>query len=203
MATVIDALEIVQKNKKLPCEAFFVDTNIIVYYKDLFGESLTNVSIQPIVNDVSGTFPILKSKYKSYCTLSVAIEFYKHIQINFYQKFLNKRFDTEDFKKQRESNIAFFDGWDLQIKQFKKVFRKEIEVHLEALPEADIIESFEGSKVDFGDHAIYKTLMRCEKNLRCVFTHDSDFYSYQNDFYLLTCNPSIIREARKDGKLFH
>lgn len=40
MAIVIDALSLVRTNKRLPTEAFFVDTNVVIAFADPFSRSI-------------------------------------------------------------------------------------------------------------------------------------------------------------------
>ena len=203
MAIVIDALSIVENKKRLPCEAFFVDTNIIIDSKDLFGRSLDSAFVAQTNFEVNQTLHYLKSSHHtSYSTLSVAVEYYKHLQVGYYlTQTGEKYFKTAEFKKKREGDIAFFTGWDLHLKSFKKLFTKNYPIHsMHELP-SSILATFEGSRVDFGDHLLFTYVMKCEKNQRCIFTNDGDFYSYNEDFLLLTTNKNIIGKAKTNGNI--
>ncbi|MDP1676383.1 MAG: hypothetical protein Q8L88_05900 [Bacteroidota bacterium] len=204
MAIVIDAMSIVENKKRLPCEAFFVDTNILIDYKDPFSTSLEDRRIALLNAELSKVLHYLKSlSLVSHTTVSVAVEYYKHLQVGYYRTQTGSlKFETNEFKKQRANDIAFFTGWDLQIKTFKKLFIKNFPIHFDSTFTPDILETFEGSKVDFGDHLLYNYMISCPEALRCIFTNDSDFYSYEGEFYLLTTNKKIISQARADKKLF-
>jgi len=66
---------------------------------------------------------------------------------------------------------------------------------------ADVLPTFEGSKVDFGDYLLFKVTLASDSKLRCIFSNDADFYAFPNEIYLLTTNAKIIRAAKQDSKL--
>ncbi len=53
MALIIDALDTVKNKRRLPTEAFFVDTNIIINFKDPFGASYKDKNFQKINEDTT------------------------------------------------------------------------------------------------------------------------------------------------------
>ncbi|MBI3193655.1 MAG: hypothetical protein HYZ34_04190 [Ignavibacteriae bacterium] len=204
MAIVIDALKSVREKKRLPTEAFFVDTNIVIAYKDPFGRSLDskyateNEQVTEVVRRLK-SFSLI-----SFSTISVALEYFKHIQVGFFYKMHTGEkinYTTEQFKKLRESNIEFMNGWDLQLKLFNKLFVKVFPPYQLGIPIENLIQNFRGSQVDFGDHLLFSVMMSCKPEQHCVFSNDSDFYSFEENFYLLTTNKRIIEQASKEEKL--
>lgn len=203
MAQVIDALDLVSNQKRLPTEAFFVDTNIIINYKDPFGSSYKDKRFEKLNEDTTEVLVHLKSLYKAFTTLSVSQEYYKYIQINSYKLYKQtKEFKLQDFKKLRETDISFMNIWEKYLKQFKTVFTKNFKIIDKEFNGEDIIIEFKGSLADFGDHLLFYT-MKYEGVNKCIFSNDSDFYSYTDDFFLLTLNKNIINLAKQDKKIYH
>jgi hypothetical protein len=203
MALVIDALNLIAAKKRLPTEAFFVDTNVLLDYQDPFGRSLDTPRIRRSSEEITKVMQYLRSQgVKSRTISAVALEYYKHIQVGFYQVHTDKKFDAEDFKKLRNNNIEFMDRWDSQISIFKKLFTKTFPLcDVGDLP-SDLLSSFKGSEADFGDHLLWKSVQSLAEPLRCIFSGDNDFYSFPDEVFLLTINQRIIESASADGKLF-
>jgi len=44
--------------------------------------------------------------------------------------------------------------------------------------------------------------MASDENYKCVFSNDSDFYSYDDDLFLITINKKIIKQASDEGKIY-
>jgi hypothetical protein len=124
MSTIIDALDFVRNKKGLPVEAFFVDTNIVIDYKDPFGRTTGNKMLAQRNEELTEAVNRFKELgYKVYSTTSVAIEYYKHIQVGFYCLFTEtQKLDLRDFKNRRDNDVNFITRWDSQIKAFKKVY---------------------------------------------------------------------------------
>lgn len=145
--------------------------------------------------------PFLKStEHTSYSTLSVAIEYYKHIQVNFYQIQTGAKYDPRDFKKRRDEDVDFMNLWDSQVSAFNKLFRRTFPL-VNSSEAADILADFKGSEVDFGDHALYKSVMNRSESERCIFSNDIDFYKFPDNIHLVTLNNTTIELAKKDGKM--
>jgi hypothetical protein len=169
MAIVIDAQQLVRNKTGLPTEAFFVDTNVLLDINDPFGLSLSDVMLAQRNEILSDIVHRLKSAdgVRSFSTLSVALEYYKHIQVGFYQTQVNKapgarealKFSTTEFKRLRDSDAQFMLGWELQLKLFKKTFSKNYQIYDASPQVSDVLSTFQGSKVDFGDHLLFKTVM--------------------------------------------
>lgn len=188
---------------KLPTEAFFVDTNIIILYKDPFSTSLKNDELSRISEKVSFVTEYLKANYKAYSTIYSAIEYYKHLQHNYFtiqtgDKFLN----TSKFKKLKTENEIFKDGWRRHMDLFRKVFYKNFPIINTGEDKSNLIYQFDSEVMDFGDYAIWKAVASYKDTYRCIFSNDSDLYNISDDFYLLTTNPRIITVAQSNGKLF-
>lgn len=88
-------------------EAFFVDTNIIIAFEDPFGRSIDNPSIAKRNEEISRIVLYLKSlTFKGYTTITVALEYYKHIQVGFFNVHTDREhFDSEQFKRLRDSDL--------------------------------------------------------------------------------------------------
>ncbi len=143
--------------------------------------------------------PLRVTGILTFSTLTVAIEYYKYLQVNFYQTYFNQQFSTLNFKQLRNSDVGFADGWNKHIKKFKEIFGRKFPVYTEtqtSVPIADMTE-----EVDFGDFALYDAVRRLPPAHRFIFSNDSDFYSF-SDITLLTVNPSVIEKAREEGRLF-
>jgi hypothetical protein len=199
MAKVINALDLVRNKKRLPTEAFFVDTNIMIGFVDPFSRSISDPVRQTLNENLTEVIKALKSQgIKGYTTTSVALEYYKYIQTGFYKIEISKnRLDVEDFKRLRDTNVDFIVRWDNQLKVFKRNFSKAFPLFDIALSSMEAATDFEGSKVDFGDHLLFKAVTSIEERLRCIFTNDADFLAYPDDFYLLTTNMRIIGASQQ------
>ncbi len=209
MAIVINALDVIRNKKRLPVEAFFVDANVIIDYVDPLGRSL-----DPIIGkrnaEISEVLGTLKGQgLRRVTTVSVATEYYKHIQINCYflfrktgDKKTHKGFDVEEFKRMRDQDLDFIVVWDHQMKVFKSTFTKKFPLHDISISSTDIVNDFLGSNCDFGDHVLFKATMAAGNNMHCIFSNDSDFYSFPDELFLLTTYPKVIARARDEKKLF-
>jgi len=203
MAKVIDAEDLVLRKKKLPTEAFFVDTNIIILYKDPFSTSLKNEESSKRSEKVSYSMEYLKANYKSYSTIYSAFEYYKHLQHNYYtSRTADKYLDTIKFKELKTFDAEFKDGWSRHMISFRKVFYKNFPIIDSHEDKANLIYQFDSESMDFGDYAIWKAVESCKETFHCIFSNDSDLYNISDDIYLLTTNPKIITEAKSNGKLF-
>lgn len=208
MAIVIDAKDILVNKKELPTEAFFVDTNIVVLFKDPFGISSTNKHDEERIQLVQSVMHDLRSRLqtKPYSTTDTALEYYKHIQnktISLY-KDINRieKLSFQDLKNLRKNEHHFRAAWENQMKVFVKTFKKTFPIFQKAILIDNILSDFNFENMDFGDHLLYKTVINCEPNYRCIFSNDADFYSISDDIYLLTTNNKVIKQAVNEGKLF-
>lgn len=203
MAIVIDGLALIKNKKRLPTEAFFVDTNIVVAFKDPFGQSNVDAYIQQRNEQIAGVISYLKSGgIMGYSTITIALEYYKYIQVGFFNiQTDSKRFDLERFKELRDSDPEFMIRWHHQISVFKKVFKKNFPLFEASPPLERLVTTFEGGKADFGDHILFHSVMSCQSDLRCIFSNDADFYTYSDELYLLTTNREIIHIAKAESKL--
>lgn len=200
---VIDANEILKNKKKLPTEAFFIDTQLVIFYKDPFGQSGYNNQPNTGLNIKTREITeYLKSQHKSFSVLSTALEYYKFIQVNIYLRYTqNKKFDPIDFKNLKNSNEQFLSIWDIQIKSFKRLFSKNFPIYPIDTFDSTNINDFDGVHADFGDYVMYNSVINLDNKFRCIFSDDRDFYYFKGDFYLLTFNKKVIELAKKDNKL--
>jgi hypothetical protein len=202
MALVIDAIDLTNRKVKLPTEAFLVDTNIIIDFKDPFGISsvdpryaITNAEIVQVVQ-------YLKSHHTCFTTISVMMEYYKHIQYNHYiREMIAQKFDANDFKIQRAKNANFKFGWELYLKDLKRLFKRNFQIYNPEIEILDLINTFDGSIVDIGDHILYKYSLIKTMKINSIFSRDKDFYSLPDDFYFITTNKDIIALAQRERKL--
>lgn len=202
MATVIDAISLVRNNKRLPKEAFFVDTNVVLDFVDPFGKSLGGGSFGKRNERVTEVTKRLKSDgVPCHSTVGIALEYYKHIQVGFYQAHTGNKFEPEDFKVLRKANPVFASSWNLQIKMFSKTFSKTFPLKDVTIPATNVLKTFDCTNVDFGDHVLYVSVKAMDEKNWCVFSNDSDFYSFADDLVVLTTNSRIIEKARADGHL--
>lgn len=209
MPIVIDGDTLSKNVKRLPKEAFFIDTNILISFKDPFAASYKNASKEKLNSKYTELLLLLKSTgFNSYTTFSVALEFYKYVQVNsyiIYKSGLSKnssiKFDTSDFKKLREVDQQFMTTWDLQIKSFNKLFSKNFIIIDESMNPKIVLSEFLGSQIDFGDHLLYEVVKLYPK-YKCIFTNDSDFYSIDDDdLHIITFNKNMITQAKSDDNL--
>lgn len=198
MAIVIDALKLVRDKKRLPTEAFFVDTNIVVAYLDPFSQSSFDTQLEKSNVELREIIPALKgSGVKPFSTLSIALEFYKYVQVTFYKIESGKdKFDLGDFKEHRDNDIDFMTRWDNQIKVFQRTFVKTFPLYIHPALSPDVIKSFKGSRYDFGDPLISSVVFQCAEKMCCIFSNDSDFLAFSDELFLLTSNKKIIEAAR-------
>ncbi len=211
MPKVIDGDTLIKDFKRLPTEAFFVDTNIIIDFKDPFSATYKNTIKEKVNNQITQLLSTLKSAgIKSYTTFSVALEYYKYIQVNAYKVYKtrssrgeNLQFNPEDFKALRENDLQFISFWGNYMESFKKTFRKNFKI-IDKLFDAEIIlDDFKGTNYDFGDHLLYESAKTDLKH-NCIFTNDSDFYSIDDDnLYFITFNNKIINNAKTDSNLLN
>jgi hypothetical protein len=204
VAIVIDGLKLVNSKKRLPKEAFFVDTNVVIDFKDPLGRTNDSPNLADRHAEVSLVVSYLKSSgTAAFATLGVVLEYYKNIQNGFYlARAQKKKFDNLDFKKRRDSDFDFMAGWDLQVKALKRTFTRNFPLYDTSPAGTETLLDFQGSSVDFGDHLLYATVMTAPERSRCVFSNDGDFYSFPDDLYLLTTNVKVIGKATEDGKLY-
>lgn len=204
MAIVIDASDVLTNKKSLPIEGFFVDTNILIYYKDPFSASLNNPRLTNLNTKITDFLNRPNSSgIKGYSSLSVAIEFYKFLQVGYFKtQFPNTKFSTESFKKAKYNDENFRNGFSIYFTYFKKYFKKDFPLTSINSSGLDYISDFDVIKSDFGDHALLKAVLAHDKKLHGIFTGDSDFYNYSEDFYLITFNNSIIKMAVTDNKIW-
>ena len=204
MATVIDVASYVELKRRLPVEAFFIDTNIVIAAIDPFGASLDEpyktkyTEIQPVLQ-------MLRSAQQVKCFYSsiVAWEYYSHIRWMFF-KTQNQgvKFSTGQFKALREASAEFLHGWEGQLKAFNKAFGKRFVFFEPSAYSKDWFKAYSGTEVDLGDAMIVHQVMGASESQRCVFSNDGDFLKFDEQFYLLTTNRKIIEDARKKGNLF-
>jgi hypothetical protein len=204
MPKVIDALDFMNKKKKLPTEAFFVDTNVIIDYKDPLAFSNLNDRYRKRHEDITSCIQFFRSiQHKMFTTLICAVEYYKILQRRFYMKMEDTDdFDNYKFKTLKETNPDFLNAWITQAGAFRLLFKKKIPVIDNAVAENELVSSFQTFSWDFPDYSIYSIMKLADKSFHTMFSNDKDFYFFPDDFYLLTTNNEIIDTARNDGKLF-
>ena len=199
MPVVIKPVSFLENKKSLSFEGFFVDTNIIISYQDPFGQS----SLKPDHYErIQESIHLLKSiGYKTFSTISVALEYYKHIQYNSYTLYFQKnKFDSRDFKLKKINHPVFSDTWSRQMKSFKKLFSKAFPFYDKSIGTIDI-NSFDFLNMDFGDHLLLNTLEGASSSFKAVFSNDKDFYNISDDIFLITLNSEVLSLAQKDKKL--
>lgn len=203
MAFVIDANDLTSKKAKLPTIAFLVDTNIVIDFKDPFGRTSVDLHYAQINTEIRKAIEHLKSHHKCFSTLSVAIEYYKYLQVNYYKIALAKdNFSPDDFKLQRNNNSDFIAGWELHIRNFQRLFKKNFEIYNLPIDIYDLLNTFDGKLADFGDQILYKYSLIDRINLNCIFSRDKDFFNLPDDFYLITIDKNIISTAKSNNKLY-
>lgn len=203
MAIVIDGLKLVNLKKRLPKEAFFVDTNVVIDYVDPFGRSFEDDVRAARNRDVTQVIGSLKRTAQAHSTIGVIAEYYKHIQVGFYRSDPDrKHFDPERFKELRDNDPDFMNRWDFWMEEIKKTFRKKFPVYSTSPDALEVLDSFRGGEADFGDHLLFKAIMAAPAGMWCVFSNDGDFFSFSDDLYLLTTNEKIIKTAYEEGKLY-
>jgi len=207
MAIVIDAKDILDNKKELPTEAFFVDTNIVILFKDPFGSYSQSSYREKEAEEIQKILHEIRSRLQLnvYSTRSIALEYYKYIQngsIRSYNLVNNANYLPLQLKELRRDNQNFAEMWELRMKEFLKTFRKNFPIFKEEIDGTNILSDFNFENMDFGDHLLYKTVINCEPENRCIFSNDADFYSISDDLFLLTTNSKVIKQAGIDGKLF-
>lgn len=72
---MIDGPDLISSKRRLPTEAFFVDTNVVIDFKDPFGRTETDKSIERRHETIVNIVDVLKSKGVSALgTLGVVLE---------------------------------------------------------------------------------------------------------------------------------
>ena len=187
MATQITIDKILPPNSDYPITDIIVDTNVIIDYKDPFGNVNPNVNSK-IVDQINK----LKSHFKVYSTIISAIEYYKFLQYGYYNIYIKihsgnyAKYSTIEFKKLRRTDPDFSNGWDLRLKEFKRTNIKHfppLNIDLNNIYTIENIGTFDGSKADFGDEMIYKICQFLK--FPVVITKDKDFSSFPDDLNLL------------------
>lgn len=203
MPKVISAENLLQQKERLPTEAFFVDTNTIVYLVDPFGESQSDGLVAELNPKLERLHNYLRNNHRCYCTVEIAFEYYHHIKYGTMKNFrkLKSEVNYKDFKKVRRTEIDFQDIWNKRIRKFKRVFEKRFALFNTNVDLVELIKSY-NSENDFIDHLFYNSIVSLENKYRCILTHDEDFYNYPEDFYLLTYNQNVISNAENDGRLY-
>lgn len=204
MAVVIDAIDVVKNKKRLPVEAFFVDTNVIIDYLDPFSRSLEDRKMAKRNETVREVVGLLRNTgVRGFSTITVALEYYKHLQVGFYRAFLPAaKFDPDDFKDRREKDPAFIQAWEGQLGVFKKSITKTFPLQPPTIQVEDLMKSFNGTVADFGDFALSNDVLHRQRERWCIFSNDADFYSFPDDLFLLTTFDKMIKRACDEGKLF-
>lgn len=204
MAIVVDIFKEIENKKSLPFEGFFIDTNIVIIAEDPFSKSSFDVRTEELNDKTTMLLARMKQlSYKVYTTYSVALEYYKYLQYNYYTTFMEKeKFVLKDFKYQRKNNIEFMAGWDGHMKKFKRMFQKKYKLYPEIHYDENLMNEFNFNDMDFGDHLIVNAAEKVEEKHRAIFTNDKDFYSIEEDIYLLTLDHKLIDRAKKEGKYF-
>ena len=203
MAIVIDALDVVRNKKRLPVEAFFVDTNVVIAFADPFSRSL-DPKLAVKNAEITEALHVIKSLgYKS-CALTVVVfEYYKHIQVGYYLKHTQAdSFDLKEFKKLRESDQTFQQGRGAHLKKMQRLFTRNFPVLSEKIDPEETVRTFEGMKADFGDYVLFKAVIQCDPKMHCIFSNDSDFYSFPDELFLLTTQNKMLQIASREKKLF-
>jgi hypothetical protein len=184
---------------QIGCKAFFVDTNVLIDFKDPFGRSIEQREQQKQESIVDAINSLKSIGIASYSTLSVAIEYYKYIQVSSYKIATEQqKFDTLSFKRLRAADTNFADQWALRIKQSRELFGRKFTLY-SGLPSSLAITDFKDD-ADFGDFALYDSVRHAERAHQFIFSNDADFYTFP-DGCLLTVNTSVIEKARADGLL--
>lgn len=204
MPIVITPEDFILYKQSLKFEGFFVDTQIIIYNQDPFGKSTLSQNLKTKYEEVQTTIHKLKSSsLKAYSSLPVLFEYYKHIQINSYMLFLTKnKFDDQDFKYQKKNNSGFTSQWESQMKLFKRIFLRSFPVFDYNINGDILINNFNFMNMDFGDHFLSHIVSKVDKKVKAIFSNDSDFYSLQDDIFLITTNSLVISQAKQEKKYF-
>ena len=133
----------------------------------------------------------LKSHYVVNSTLVTALEYFKYIQVGFYNIFTSKqsgiyeKHSTAAFKRLRSSNNDFSDSWNLRLEDFKRTFRKHFPPYDSSrqIYSLELIQNFDGTKVDFGDEVLYHYALTTEFPL--IITADRDFRSFPDNLNIV------------------
>ncbi|MES2764464.1 MAG: hypothetical protein V4642_01240 [Bacteroidota bacterium] len=204
MLKVIDANSIISNTKKkLPNRvAFCVDTNIVIYFKDPFGESLKLERMKRLNPIVERVISILSSQgITRYTTHSVVLEYFNHIRFNQYRKFFGvEAFNFIEYKKARKENPEFLEAWQRQLLIFNKLFKKTFKV-IDSKIELDCLDTFDGTKLDYGDHLILQEIYKLPADQRCLMSDDKDLYYTEGDCILISTNQTTVKQAASDGNL--
>lgn len=168
---------ILRPNPAYPIERILVDTSIIIRYENPFG------FVKPHINSRTIThIHKLKNHYSLHATMISAAEYFKYIQVGYYNIFIQTRpghfqkYSIANFKKLRKANADFASGWKLRLKAFRKTFTR----HFPPLPEGsasiyspELFTQFDGNALDFGDMLFFREAEK-HKNM-AILTADKDF----------------------------
>ena len=179
MATQISLEAVLGSGPPPELGAVFVDTNIVIRYENPFGfiNAAQNYRIVHSVNQ-------LKSRYPVHAATITAVEYYKYMQVGYYNIFIQtqpgnfRKYSTALFKKMRTHHAAFAEGWQLRLKSFRKTFAK----HFPPPPgngpsgySASLLGEFSGKNIDFGDHLLIAAARQVPAS--AILTTDKDFLS--------------------------
>jgi predicted nucleic acid-binding protein len=187
MAKILSIDNILPPSTNYPIDIIFVDTNVIVNYEDPFGfvKPQKNADIVSLLNN-------LKSNYRVCSTIVSAIEFYKFLQVGYYNIYIKthpgnfEESSTIAFKKLKGRDQEFLKGWELRLKMFVKTFKKHFpafDVKGESIYSEELITSFDGKSVDFADEIIYHYSKKIKNSV--IITEDRDFQSFPDDVRLV------------------
>lgn len=203
MAKVLDTSDFIDGKKSLPFEGFFVDTNVIIAYSDPFSNSNSNAQVRNDNEKITEFFNRPGSSgYKGYSTLFSLMEYYNYLQRNFYIAIAqDKIYTPEKFKTLRNKDQTFRNIWDGHISKMKKLFKKSFPLYMDNKTDATVLDSYDYTISEIGDHLLYKLVMNSEGDMKSIYTLDQDYYSFSDDLTILTSNQNLINKAKSDGKL--
>ncbi|MBL7975197.1 MAG: hypothetical protein JNJ85_09810 [Candidatus Kapabacteria bacterium] len=205
---VLSAESFVQKCKELRKEALFVDTNIIIQWKDPLGTASSQNTIATNLNvELTKSVTDLKDKQlKIYSTLSTAIEYFWFVRYHYFMRELKGKlkFDTREFKRLKKDDSSFALGWQQQMKNLKKVFITNFPIYTQTLDKTFLFGFTEISlDIDFGDYTIFQTVLQAPPEHRVLFSNDSDYLAcHDKDFLLITTSAFILKESESRGLLY-
>ena len=188
MAIILKPDDIIPPVADHPIDIIFVDTNVIINYEDPFSyvKSEKNEYTVSLLNQ-------LKSVYKVRSTIAGAVEFYKYLQVGFYNIYVQthsgdyEKYSTIAFKKLKIRDTDFSEDWKLRLKVFNRTFKRHFpafDLDDDSIYNEELLNSFDGTKVDFADEIIYKYSTKI--NNSTILTEDKDFESYPDDVRIIT-----------------
>ncbi len=182
MGKTIGIKRVLRPNPDYPIRQILVDTSIVIRYENPFGFVKADVNSRTVQQ-----VHRLKSHYQLHATMLTAAEYFKYVQVGYYNIFIQtnsghfRKYSIANFKSLKKNSAHFQRGWQLRLSAFRKTFQR----HFPPAPQEAVnynpavFDAFDGSKADFGDFMLYR---QAESLTDCaILTADKDFALFEGN----------------------